>query len=200
VFSAHKVKLEYQPLRPDMPLLMAARGEQALALCGAIADGLMISNMCPPGFTRQAVDVVRKSAQAAQRPPPAEVVQYVPCAVRPDRAEAHALAKATIAEMLPGFWSLGQRVPAAKSALLRAGDLSESDFAAAVDRLRAGEAPSAVLDARFVETFAIAGTAEDALVQARRYREAGASELVLTFVGAQPEADMAYLAHALARA
>jgi alkanesulfonate monooxygenase SsuD/methylene tetrahydromethanopterin reductase-like flavin-dependent oxidoreductase (luciferase family) len=200
VFSAHKVKLEYQPLRPDMPLLMAARGERALALCGAIADGLMISNMCPPGFTRQAVDVVRKSAQAAQRPPPAEVVQYVPCAVRPDRAEAHALAKATIAEMLPGFWSLGQRVPAAKSALLRAGDLSESDFAAAVDRLRAGEAPSAVLDARFVETFAIAGTAEDALVQARRYREAGASELVLTFVGAQPEADMAYLADALARA
>jgi len=91
-------------------------------------------------------------------------------------------------------------VPAAKSALLRAGDLSESDFAAAVDRLRAGEAPSAVLDARFVETFAIAGTAEDALVQARRYREAGASELVLTFAGAQPEADMAYLAHALARA
>ena len=52
VFSAHKVKLEYQPLRPDMPLLMAARGEQALALCGAIADGLMISNMCPPGFTQ----------------------------------------------------------------------------------------------------------------------------------------------------
>ena len=67
VFSAHKVKLEYQPLRPDMPLLMAARGEQALALCGAIADGLMISNMCPSGFTRQAVDVVRKAAQAAQR-------------------------------------------------------------------------------------------------------------------------------------
>jgi Flp pilus assembly CpaE family ATPase len=120
--------------------------------------------------------------------------------VRPDRAEAHALAKATIAEMLPGFWSLGQRVPAAKSALLRAGDLSESDFAAAIDRLRAGEAPSVVLDARFVETFAIAGTAEDALVQARRYREAGASELVLTFVGAQPDADMAYLALALVRA
>ena len=122
VFSAHRAKLEYHPLRPDMPLLMAARGEQALALCGAIADGLMISNMCPPGFTRQAVEVIRKSALAAHRPEPGEVVQYVPCAVRSDRAQAHALAKATIAQMLPGFWSLGQRVPAAKSALLRAGD------------------------------------------------------------------------------
>jgi 5,10-methylenetetrahydromethanopterin reductase len=200
VFSAHGAKLEYRPLRPDMPLLMAARGEQALALCGAIADGLMISNMCPPGFTRQAVDAVRKSADAAGRAMPAEVVQYVPCAVRPDRAQAHALAKATIAEMLPGFWSLGQRVPAAKSALLRAGDLSEADFAAAVDRLRAGEALADALDARFVEAFAIAGTAEDALAQTRRYRAAGTSELVLTFVGTQPEADMADLAHAVARA
>lgn len=200
VFSAHRAKLEYHPPRPDMPLLMAARGEQALALCGAIADGLMISNMCPPGFTRQAVEVIRKSALAAHRPEPGEVVQYVPCAVRPDRAQAHALAKATIAQMLPGFWSLGQRVPAAKSALLRAGDLSEVDFAAAVDRLRAGEAPADALDARFVEAFAIAGTAEDALAQARRYREAGTSELVLTFVGTQPEADMADLAQAVARA
>jgi 5,10-methylenetetrahydromethanopterin reductase len=197
VFSAHKVRLEYRPPRPDMPLLMAARGEQALALCGTIADGLMISNMCPSGFTRQALDVVRKAAHAAHRPAPAEVVQYVPCAVRRDRAEAHALAKATVAEMLPGFWSLGQRVPAAKSALLRAGELSEGDFAAAVDRLRAGEAAANVLDERFIETFAIAGTAEDALAQARRYRDAGASELVLTFVGSQPEADMAYLARAV---
>jgi len=200
VFSARKVKLEYRPPRPDMPLLMAARGAQALALCGAVADGLMISNMCPPGFTRQAVDAVLASAHAAQRPAPAEVVQYVPCAVRPDRAQAHALAKATIAEMLPGFWSMGQRVPAAKAALLRAGNLSEADFAVAVDRLRAGDAPAAALDARFVEAFAIAGTPEDALAQARRYRQAGTSELVLTFVGTQPEADMADLAQAGARA
>lgn len=198
VFSAHKVKLEYRPLRPDMPLLMAARGEQALALCGTIADGLMISNMCPPGFTREAVGAVRQAARAARRAAPAEVVQYVPCAVRPDRGEAHALAKATIAEMLPGFWSLGQRVPAAKAALLRAGDLSETDFVTAVDRLRAGEAPTDVLDERFVATFAIAGTAEETLAQAQRYREAGTTELVLTFVGAQPETDMADLAGAAA--
>src|SRR6266851_2124592 len=193
VFSAHKVKLEYRALRPDMPLLMAARGEQALALCGKIADGLMISNMCPPEFTRHAVEVVRNSAREAGRSPPAEVVQYVPCVARPDRAEALCLAKATIGEMLPGFWSLGQRVPAARSALLRAGELAEADFAAAAGRLRAGERPQDALDDRFVAAFAIAGTAEDCLAQAKRYGEAGASELALTFIGAQPEADMEYL-------
>jgi 5,10-methylenetetrahydromethanopterin reductase len=204
VFSVQKVKLEYKALRPDLPLLMAARGEQALALCGKIADGLMISNMCPPDFTRQAVDIIRNAAREAGRQPPAQVVdqvvdqvvQYVPCAARPDRAEAHRLAKETIGEMLPGFWSLAQRVPAAKSALLRAGELSQDDFAAAVDRLRVGELPTDVLDERFVDAFAIAGTAEDCLAQARRYRAAGATELVLTFVGPQAEQDMGYLASA----
>ena len=133
-------------------------------------------------------------------PSQVEVVQYVPCAVRPDRAHAHALAKATIAQMLPGFWSLGQRVPAAKSALLRAGDLSEVEF---VDRgrssARRGSAGGRSRRA-LRRDFAIAGTAQDALAQARRYREAGTSELVLTFVGAQPETDMADLAQAAARA
>jgi 5,10-methylenetetrahydromethanopterin reductase len=199
MFSAHKVKLEYQALRPHMPLLMAARGEQALALCGQIADGLMISNMCPAEFTQAAVLVVRASARQAQRPAPAEVVQYIPCAVRLDRAEAYGLAKAAIGEMLPSFWTLGQRVPSAKAALLKARGLSEPDFAAAVRRLQAGEHPAQALDDRFVEAFAIAGTAEDALAQACRYGEAGASELVLTFAGRRAEADMQYLANAARR-
>src|SRR5262249_46429579 len=135
-------------------------------------------------------------ARAARRRAPADVVQYVTCAARPDRGEAHRLAKGAIGEMLPSFWSLAQRVPAAKSALLRAADLSESDFVAAVARLQAGEPPAPTLDDRFVAAFAIAGSAEDCLVQARRYRAADASELALTFVGSQPEADMEYLARA----
>src|SRR5262245_1611872 len=195
-FSAHKVKLEYRPRRPDLPLLMAARGEQALALCGKIADGLMISNMCPPEFTKRAAVAVSEAPGAAGRPPPADVVQYIPCAARPDRAEAYVLAKDTVAEMLPGFWSLAQRVPAARSALLRAGELGEADFAAAAGRLRAGTKPKDALDDRFVAAFAIAGTADDCLAQARAYRAAGAIELALTFVGTQPERDMEYLSAA----
>jgi hypothetical protein len=78
--------------------------------------------------------------------------------------------------------------------LLRAADLAESDFAAAVARLHAGAPPSESLDDRFVAAFVIAGSAEDCLAQARRYRAAGATELALTFVGPQPDADMEYLA------
>ena len=107
VFSAHKVKLDYAPPRPDMPLLMAARGDRAIALCGEIADGLMISNLCPPDFTAHAAEELRAAAQKAQRPPPSTSSQYVPCAARADRAEAYRLAKESLGEALPGFWSLG---------------------------------------------------------------------------------------------
>jgi 5,10-methylenetetrahydromethanopterin reductase len=199
-FSAIKARLEYKALRPDLPLLMAARGDEALKLCGKIADGLMISNMCPAQFTRHAVDVVASAARQAGRRPPAEVIQYVPCAVRPDAHEARRLAKQTLGEMLPGFWSLGERVPAARSALLRAAGLSAADFAAAVERLRKGHNPADALDDRFVAAFAIAGTAQDCLAQARQYFEAGASELVLSFAGTQAQDDMQALGAALSGA
>jgi 5,10-methylenetetrahydromethanopterin reductase len=196
LFSANRVKLDFKPFRPDIPLLMAARGEQALALCGKIADGLLISNMCPPEFTRQAADAVANSARQAGRQPPADIVQYIPCAVRRARAEAFDLAKTAIGEMLPGYWALAQRTAAARSALLRSAELSEVDFERAVDRLGAGELPADVLDERFIAAFAIAGTSADCLAQARRYRAAGASELALTFVGPDPDAAIEELAQA----
>ena len=193
VFSVHKVKLDYAPPRRDLPLLVAGRGDRAIALAGELADGLMISNLCPPDFTAHAAEVLRAAAERVQRPSLPAVVQYVPCAARADRAAAYRLAKDSLGEALPGFWSLGERVPAAKAALLRASDLSEDDFAAAVKRLRAGEPPYDALDDRFIAAFAIAGTAEDCLAQAALYAKAGVTELVLTFSGDQPERDMAYL-------
>jgi len=197
VFSALNVALDYKALRPDLPLLMAARGEQALALCGRIADGLMISNMCPAAFTAHAVEAVRRAAEAAGRTAPAEVVQYVPCAARPDAREAVRLAQEAVGDMLPSFWSLGERVPAARSAMLKADGLSEADFARAVARLRAGEKAADALDERFVAAFAIAGTAADCLAQAQRYFDAGASELALSLAGTQVEEDIRYLGGAL---
>ena len=193
VFSIHDVKLDFQPPRPDMPLFMAARGNQSLRLCGEIADGLMLSNCCNPGFTAYAVKIVHDAARAAGRTIPTEIIQYVPCAVRPDRDEAYDVAKSALGEMLPGFWSLGQRFASAKAALVRNSGIGEMDFAVAVQRLQGGEPATQVLDDRFVEAFAIAGTAEQCLQQSAVYAKAGVSEIVLTFAGTNPEDDIADL-------
>lgn len=167
------VKLSFAA-RADIPLLMAARGPQALALCGRIADGLMVSNMCPPGFAQHAAQTAK-----AKR-----VVQYVPCAVGPDRTQAIATMKPVLAGMLKTFRGLAQRVPAAHTSLVTYSGIPEADFAAAEP------------DERFVETFTVTGDADDVRRRLASYGAAGVTDLVLTFVGPEPIADMAYLLRA----
>ena len=196
-FSADKVKLGYAPPRSDLPLLMAARGDKALALAGEIADGLVISNMCPPAFTARAVEIVRKAAAKASRTIPARVVQYVPCAPGGDGAQARNTIKPALAAMLKQYWTLAQNVPSAKVALRHSG-IPEADMAAAVDQIAAGDRAEDILDDRFIDTFAIAGSAEQCRERISAYARAGVSELALTLVGAQPIADMEYLGRALA--
>jgi 5,10-methylenetetrahydromethanopterin reductase len=178
VFSVEDAKLSYTARRPDLPLLMAARGPRALALCGQVADGLMISNMCPPGFAAHAASIAR----------PRRLVQYVPCAVSADRGKTLATIKPVLSAMLKTFWALAQKVPAAKVSLVDHSGISEADFAAALD------APPAALDERFVEAFSIAGTPSECATRIAAYSAAGVTDLVLTFVGPDPEADMEALA------
>jgi 5,10-methylenetetrahydromethanopterin reductase len=192
VFSAHAVKLGYQPPRPDMPIFMAARGEKTLQLCGQIADGLVVSNMCPPGFTARAVDIIRRAAVDAGRTVPTNVVQYVPCIAGPDGMRARRAIKPMLATMLRQFWA----VPTAKAAM-RYGDIPDTEIQAAMDRIGSGEAPEQALSDRVVDAFAIAGTAEECRRRIDTYGRTGVTELVLTFVGPDPAADIAYLGGAL---
>ena len=178
VFSVENAQLSYTPCRPDLPLLMAARGPKALALCGGIADGLMISNMCPPGFAAHATSIAR----------PKRLVQYAPCIVSGDRDKAVAAIKPLLTGMLKTFWALGQRVPAAKVSLVDHSGIPQADFAAAA------ALPETGIDRRFIDAFSIAGTPEECRTRIEAYAEAGVTDLVLTFVGTDPVADMERLA------
>ncbi len=197
-FSVDRVRLGFRAPRPDMPIYFASMGDRSLALCGELADGLIVSNLCPPGYTRRAIGIVQQSAAAAGRKEP-DVVQYVPCAVRADRDEALHVAKSAVGEMLAAFWPVGSDWPELRETIVRHSGVSKSEMVAALARLRRGEPPDRVLDDRFVEAFAIAGTAEECLAAAARYGDAGVHELVLTFVGAQEPEQMAQLGGALAQ-
>jgi 5,10-methylenetetrahydromethanopterin reductase len=196
VFNVQKVKLDYRA-RADIPIFMAGRGDHSLQACGELADGLIVSNMCTAPFVATAVQVLHGAAQAAGRPAMPEVVQYLPCITQPDRAEAQRRATQAVAEMLPAYWALGQRLPAAKRALLEGSDISEAEFAAAVGRLQQGAPAATVLDERYSAAFTLAGTAEDCRAQAAAYAAAGVTEIALTFSGANAAADMATVAKAM---
>ncbi len=179
-----------------VPIYMAAAGKPALRACGEVADGLVISNLTPPRTSERLVAVVRAAATKAGRPKPA-IVQYVPCVASADAAAARSAVKPVIGEMLTAFWPSGADWPPAKEAIVTESGIARGDFAHALDRLRGGEDPVAVLDDRFVAAFAIAGTADDCRRQAAVYRGAGVDELALTFAGAQAEADIVYLGNFL---
>jgi 5,10-methylenetetrahydromethanopterin reductase len=196
VFQINKVKLEYRA-RADIPIFMAGRGDRSLRACGELADGLIVSNMTTVAFTAGAVEKLHAAARAAGRATPPEVVQYVACFPGADRNETQRLARTAVGDMLPGYWRLGQRQPAAKRALIEGSGVSEADFAAAVARLSAGERAETALDERFVAAFTLTGNAEDCRRQAGAYAQAGVSELALTFSGPDTAADMRYLKKAL---
>ncbi len=196
VFSINRVKLDYVP-RADIAIFVTGRGDASLKLAGEIADGLLLSNVCAPGFAARAAAVVQDSARATGRGA-IGVVQYMPCCVGTDRAEAHRAAKHAIGEMLPTYWALGARLPAARSALMDGSAITEAEFASAAQRLRDGEDAAAVLDERFVAAFAIAGTAADCRAQLAARAAAGVTEMALTFAGPGAAEEMKYLGSALA--
>lgn len=193
VFSVTNVKLDFSAPRPDMPIYMAATGDQALRVCGQVADGLMISNMCPLGYTVRALELLAEGAAKVGRPTPAKVMQYVPCVARPDRAEARDVVKATLADMLSAYWFMGEKWPATRDAMLRGSGIPEEEFVAVVNRIKAGERPADVIDDRFVDAYSIAGNGEDCVAAMRRFGEIGVTDLIVTFVGSQPTVDMVYL-------
>jgi 5,10-methylenetetrahydromethanopterin reductase len=195
VFKVERVKLDFTPRR-DIAIFMAGRGDRSLALCGERADGLLVSNMCTAAFVARSAAHVAEAAARAGRSGPLGIVRYMPCCLRADRAEAVAAAKRAVGEMLPVYWRLGQRLDGAKQALTMESGIDEAEFASAAERLRAGEDAVAVLDARFVAAFAIAGTASDCAAQVAACSEAGVTELALTFSGAQSAAEMRELAMA----
>jgi 5,10-methylenetetrahydromethanopterin reductase len=197
VFNVQRVKLDYRA-RADIPIFMAARGPNAVKACGELADGLIVSNMCAAGFVANSARSLHESAQAAGRASAPGVVQYMPCVPRADRDEAFRGAKRAVADMLPAYWTLAQKLPDAKAALMTGSGISEEDFGSAVTRLKAGEAADAVLDERFVVAFTIAGNAEDCRTQAANYAAAGVTELALTFFGPSAGADMTYIGKAWA--
>jgi 5,10-methylenetetrahydromethanopterin reductase len=195
VFKVDRVKLDYAPRR-DIAIFMAGRGDRSLALCGERADGLLVSNMCAAAFVARSAAQVGEAAARAGRSAAPGIVRYMPCCVRADRAEAIAAAKRAVGEMLPAYWRLGQRLEGAKQALTMESGISEAEFAAAAERLRAGEDAATVLDARFVAAFAIAGTAAECAAQVAACGTAGVTELALTFSDGNPAAEMQSLVSA----
>jgi 5,10-methylenetetrahydromethanopterin reductase len=197
-FSARRVKLDYKP-RSDIPILLAGRGNLTVRLSGESADGLIVSNMCSVEFAGRLAALMQSARRGSGRLGAGEVVQYMPCTVHQNARDAIDAAKVAVADMLPRFWALGQKLGSAKDALLAGTKISDEEFSHAVIRLGAGDNPAQVLDDRYAAMFSLAGTPENCVALARQYSDAGVTELALTFSGPNALEEIAALGEAVAR-
>ncbi|GGC86877.1 LLM class flavin-dependent oxidoreductase [Chelatococcus reniformis] len=196
VFSATDLRLEFAVPRPDYPIFMAAMGEQAIRLTGELADGLMISNLCTPGFTTRAIELMQAGIAKRTLTTPVTVVQYAPCVARPDRAEARIFAKDIVGKMIARSFGL-EGTPQLRGWHMIGSGVAEEEFDEIAARLDGGAPGHTVVSDRILDLYAVAGNADDCLAAYERYLAAGVSEMVVTFRGPEPKTEMAYLADAL---
>jgi 5,10-methylenetetrahydromethanopterin reductase len=199
LFSALEVRLEFPLRRPDMPIFVAAMGDHALRLCGEIADGHMISNLSPLAFTRRAVEIVAHSAASAGRSAPRETIQYVPCAIGDNGAEARQRAKAMVGGMLASFWQSRGTSAATRSALRNYNGVDPEKFDHLMQRLVMGAPAGDVIDDELLGQYAIAGTARECLEQCHAYGDAGVTEVGIWFAAPQAIAEIARFAGVLTK-
>jgi len=83
------VRLSFQPLRHKIPIWIAATSRTGLRLAGAVADGVLLNAITSADYSKNAVDIVKQSAQQAGRnPEDLEVAQLIVAAVSKNPNEA----------------------------------------------------------------------------------------------------------------
>jgi 5,10-methylenetetrahydromethanopterin reductase len=196
VFSTHDLAIEFTPVRTDYPIYMAAMGDQAIRLAGRVADGLMISNLCTPDFTKRALELIAANSSAGAEGRLRHVVQYAPCVAGRDRKAARDLAKDIVGRMIKESFGKSSS-PLTRNWHVIGSGLAEEYFMDLAARIEAGSQGRDVVSDEVIDLFAVAGNADDCLAAFERYRSVGVTEMVVTFRGSDPAADMIYLADAL---
>lgn len=163
------------PARPDIPIIVAARGNRMFRLAGRLADGVMISTYATPEGVRYALNQVAQGAQEAGRSPESvTVILRVDASINDDVQAARAAVKPIIAGSLGSSYpdrafveAAGLSVPAELEDIIREGD-EEGIWAAAP-----------LVPDEFVEHFAWAGAAEQVAAQVAQVVSAGITNITI---------------------
>jgi len=100
VISVEGAKLDFEPYRRDLPILIAARGTKMLELAGELADIVHLASFfVNAGHHRDNLGHVRRGAQRAGRPMGSfEIDISMPCSLSDDREAARRAAKRPAAQ------------------------------------------------------------------------------------------------------
>ena len=170
----------------DVPISVGAMSEHSLRVAGRVADGAIFSG--PTDGLGFCLEAVRRGEQEAGRPPGAVRVALIsPVYIDDEPERAREAVKPIVARTALVWLTLAAR----------RGTLDEADrepwrrLQREYDPYRHMTAAySHLVEAHWLDTFALAGTADDVLRRCRQAAAAGASEIIVNLVGPDGEAQL----------
>ena len=173
VVTVDAAQLGWKPLRPRVPLWIAATSATGLAMAGAIGDGVLLNTVASPEYSANAIAIVRRAVEAAGRDWASfEVAQLINTSLEDDRERAiNAVRWEVATKFLPGKFrsQAGPRVrvgePHIDPGLVP--ELEQAYHRGGPDAL------ARALPASMVQGLTAAGTPDEVVARIERYRHAG---------------------------
>jgi 5,10-methylenetetrahydromethanopterin reductase len=196
-FEISDVKLDFVLTGTPPPIYVASMFRRSLVQTGEIADGVILSLMCPAPYVRNAVRLLREGRARTPRSVDGfGVVQYLVLCVDEDGARARRAVKEMLAFFIvhsfgpePEHWR-------------QVAELGEFDLAVFGDlhaSLAKSGAAHEVISDEFARQFGVAGTPRECLDLLAEYKAAGVTEAVALFPqGIDPREQIRLLAECVA--
>jgi len=153
-------RLQWTPLRPDIPVMIGTWGPQMCRMAGGIADEVKAGGLWSDRYARYMWEHIEAGARAAERDPRAVGLVLGPLtSVGEDRAQAKAFARRTLAFYLPFLAPVPEFVGMEPEALAR--------VQAATARGDVDDAAAQISD-EILGHFALYGTPSDVIADIER--------------------------------
>lgn len=172
---APDAKLDFEPMRRDLPIYVGAVNERMLRAGGAWADAVELGAIMSVGYVNWALGVIAEGARSAGRDPASlDIAAPLMVSVAADHIEAREAVREPLAYYL-------YRVEAVVTDKAEADPDKVAAVRAAVAE-RGVEAGSALIDDELIDTFVLAGEPGHVAARFGEYRDAGVRGLIAQHV------------------
>jgi len=172
-FKMNDVRLGFKPVRPRIPIYIAAVGPKMLQLAGEIGDGVLLTAACSPEYVKYAVENVKTGAERADRDPDRiDIASHILYSISEDLQVARNAVKNDLVSCLYPI-------------MLELSGFSKADTEPLLSALKRGsflEASKHVSD-DMVDAFTASGNPERCLKKLKAYEAAGVNLPVVNPIG-----------------
>ena len=179
--TIERFDLWFAPLRPAIPIYVAALFPRLLELAGELAEGALLTWPTPRTIARAVEHVAIGARRAGREAGTVDVASLIPCAVADSVAAAREAMRPAVG-LYAGFFPRYNRL------------LAEAGFEEAVRAIKdafdrgGGEAAAKVVPDELIDAVALAGTPDTCRERLAAYRRAGLALPIVSPRAAGPEA------------